>query len=124
MASSKTKTDKTNASQAAPGGKAAKQAAAPAKAPKADGKAAKGKDAAKKDAKKGSAKGGKPGLLTRVKTYFKNVRSEVKRVVWPTKPEMVKYTAAVLGMLVFFGILIAVVDAVIVPALYAFSGLR
>lgn len=122
MASSKTKTDKTNASQAAPGGKTAKHAAAPAKASKPAAKA--GKDTAKKDAKKGSAKGGKPGLLTRVKTYFKNVRTEVKRVVWPTKPEMVKYTGAVLGMLVFFGILIAVVDAVIVPALYAFSGLR
>ncbi len=39
-----------------------------------------------------------------------------KRVVWPTKPDLVKYTGAVLGMLVFFGILIAFVDAVIVPA--------
>ena len=36
----------------------------------------------------------------------------------------VKYTGAVLGMLVFFGVLIAVVDAVIVPVLYAYQGLR
>lgn len=41
-----------------------------------------------------------------------------------TKSELVKYTGAVLGMLVFFGVLIAVVDAVIVPVLYAYQGLR
>ena len=74
--------------------------------------------------KKDDKKGGKPSVLTRVRTYFKNVRSELKRVVWPTKPELIKYTSAVLGMLIFFGIMIAVVDAVIVPVLYAFSGLR
>ena len=84
------------------------------------GKAAKAEAPKKKDEKKA----GKPGLITRAKTYFKNVRSELKRVVWPTKPELIKYTGAVLGMLVFFGVLIALVDAVIVPVLYAFSGLR
>ena len=74
--------------------------------------------------KKDSKKNAKPGFVARVKTYFKNVRTEMKRVVWPTKPELVKYTGAVLGMLVFFGIFIAVVDAVVLPVLYAFSGLR
>ena len=71
-----------------------------------------------------SKKGGKPGLIGRAKTYFKGVRTELKRVVWPTKDELVKYTVAVVVMLVFFGALIALVDAVAVPALYAFSGLR
>ncbi len=116
MASSKTKADQVNSAQAEQGGKAEKKAAAPAKAEKKADKAA----AKKHDGKKGS----KPGWPTRVKTYFKSVRTEIKRVVWPTKPEMVKYTGAVVGMLIFFGVLIAIIDAVIVPVLYAYSGLR
>lgn len=112
MASKKTNPKKAQAATETTKGAAAKTSAlsknAKAAAPK------------KKDDKKGS----KPGIVTRVRTYFKNVRSELKRVVWPTKPELIKYTGAVLGMLIFFGIMIAVVDAVIVPVLYAFSGLR
>ena len=110
MAASKTKSNKATADQAVEK-KTAKTADKTSKAANAS---------KKKDAKKN----GKPGLIARVKTYFKGVRSEVKRVVWPTKPEMIKYTGAVLGMLVFFGLLIALVDTVVVPVLYAFSGLR
>ncbi len=87
---------------------------------------AKSKSAApekKKESKKDS-KNKKPGLGERATTYFKGVKSEIKRVTWPTKDELVKYTGAVVGMLIFFGILIAIVDAVIVPVLYAYQGLR
>ena len=87
-----------------------------------EGKKAVAAEAKKKDAKKADSK--KPGLVERARTYFKGVKSEIKRVTWPTKNELVKYTGAVLGMLVFFGALIAVVDAVIVPVLYAYQGLR
>ena len=87
-----------------------------------EGKKAVAAEAKKKDAKKADSK--KPGLVERALTYFKGVKSEIKRVTWPTKNELVKYTGAVLGMLVFFGVLIAVVDAVIVPVLYAYQGLR
>ena len=87
-----------------------------------EGKKAVAAEAKKKDAKKADSK--KPGLVERARTYFKGVKSEIKRVTWPTKNELVKYTGAVLGMLVFFGDLIAVVDAVIVPVLYAYQGLR
>ena len=87
-----------------------------------EGKKAVAAEAKKKDAKKADSK--KPGLVERARTYFKGVKSEIKRVSWPTKNELVKYTGAVLGMLVFFGVLIAVVDAVIVPVLYAYQGLR
>ena len=87
-----------------------------------EGKKAVAAEAKKKDAKKADSK--KPGLVERARTYFKGVKSEIKRVTWPTKNELVKYTGAVLGMLVFFGVLIAVVDALIVPVLYAYQGLR
>ncbi len=83
-----------------------------------------GKKPAETAPKKKDSKDKKPGLVERARTYFKGVKSEIKRVTWPTKDELVKYTGAVLGMLVFFGVLIAVVDAVIVPVLYAYQGLR
>ena len=83
------------------------------------------KDKAKAKAKDSKLnKKGKTKLSVRIKEYFKGVRSEIKRVVWPTKEELIKYTIAVVGMLLFFGILIALVDAAIIPALYGFSGLR
>ena len=130
MAANKTK-KKVPAQQGATPSTAASKGAGSSKLAKAqpsDSKDAKAAEKAKADKAKAKEKakknGGKPGLVDRTKTYFKGVRTEVKRVVWPTKNELVKYTVAVVAMLVFFGVLIAVVDAVIVPALYAFSGLR
>lgn len=134
MAANKTKkrgTAQQGAANPTPAGKgtaSSKLAKAQPSDTKASDKDAKAAEKAKADKAKAKAKakknGGKPGFGERVKTYFKGVRTEVKRVVWPSKDELVKYSVAVVVMLVFFGVLIALVDAVIVPALYAFSGLR
>lgn len=137
MAANKTKkkataqqgqTPSAAASKGADSSKLAKAQPSDSKSSKAADKDAKAAEKAKADKAKAKEKakknGGKPGFVDRTKTYFKGVRSEVKRVVWPTKDELVKYTGAVVAMLVFFGVLIAVADAIIVPALYAFSGLR
>ncbi|HNZ82859.1 MAG TPA: preprotein translocase subunit SecE [Sedimentibacter sp.] len=39
----------------------------------------------------------KPKFLTRVKNYFKGVRSEMKKVNWPTRKELQNYTIVVLA---------------------------
>ena len=39
----------------------------------------------------------KPKFLTRVKKYFKGVRSEMKKVNWPTRKELQNYTIVVLA---------------------------
>lgn len=39
----------------------------------------------------------KPKFLTRVKNYFKGVRSELKKVNWPTRKELQNYTIVVLA---------------------------
>ena len=70
-------------------------------------------------------KNAKPSLIERAKKYFSDVRKEVKQVTWPSREELIKYTIAVVVMLLFFGILIAVVDNLIVaPGLVAFANLR
>ena len=119
MASNKTKR-KAQPAAAATSQRDAAKAPVKAKSSEKSAPAAKKSNNGAKDGKKGS----KPSIFTRVSTYFKNVRTEMKRVVWPSRDELVKYSVAVVAMLVFFGVLIAVVDSLILPALYAFSGLR
>ncbi len=66
----------------------------------------------------------KPGLFARIKKYFSSVRSEMKRVVWPSKKELINYTVTVCVSLIVVGVVIALLDAGIGQALVAFSGLR
>lgn len=47
-----------------------------------------------------------------LKNYFKGVEAELKKVVWPTKRELVIYTLAVLFVSVFVAVLIYVADAI------------
>jgi preprotein translocase subunit SecE len=39
----------------------------------------------------------KPKLTTRMKNYYKGVRSELKKVNWPTRKELINYTIVVLA---------------------------
>lgn len=39
----------------------------------------------------------KPKFTARVKNYFRGVRSELRKVNWPTKKELVNYTVVVLA---------------------------
>lgn len=55
--------------------------------------------------------------------FLKDVRLELKRVTWPTRQEVIRWTGVVLGALVFFGVFVAVLDAVIQPIVVAISGL-
>ena len=44
----------------------------------------------------------------------KKLRSELKRVTWPTRNEVLRWTGVVVGALLFFGIFVAVLDNLIV----------
>ena len=88
-----------------------KKAEAQAKA-----KAAKAKEKAKKNAK--------PGIFARIKSYFSSVRTEMRRVTWPSKKDLVNFSVAVCVSLVVVGIAIAALDFIIGEWLFFFSGLR
>ena len=120
MANKKSKKKKVTTAES--NASASTQAAAQPK--KADGKKAAKNDvtSTKKLAKEKKNK--KPGFFARVKNYFASVRSEMKRVVWPTKQELINYTVAVCASLIVVGVVIAVLDAVIGQGLVFFSGLR
>ena len=93
---------------------------------KADLKKADAKMAAPKKSEKKAAKDkkAKPSLIARAKKYIGSVRSEMKRVVWPSKKELVNYSIAVIVSLVVVGVVIAGLDALISGGLVIFSGLR
>ncbi|MDU0826512.1 MAG: preprotein translocase subunit SecE, partial [Negativicoccus succinicivorans] len=47
-----------------------------------------------------------------VTSFFRGVRQEMKKVVWPTKNELVRYTIVVLITVAFISLLIMAVDFV------------
>ena len=69
---------------------------------------------AKEKAKGSKGKAARPGLWTRFVTYLKNVKIELQRVVWPTPPELLNASLIVIGAIVFFGVLIAIVDNIVI----------
>ncbi|MBM6775446.1 preprotein translocase subunit SecE [Olsenella profusa] len=66
----------------------------------------------------------KPGLFRRLRNYLGDVRSEMRRVVWPSKEELRSYSVAIIIMLIVFGVVIWLVDSGIVAVLVGFTGLR
>lgn len=75
----------------------------------------------KKTVKKTEKKAKKPNRLVQ---FFKDVKAEMKRVTWPTKKDVVRWSFVVVGALLFFGVFVAILDNLIVtPILVGISGL-
>lgn len=87
-------------------------------------KAAKDAKLAAKQEAKAEKKDKKPGFFRRIGNYLGDVRSEMRRVVWPSKDELRTYSVAIVAMLIVFGVVIWLVDSGIVAALVGFTGLR
>ena len=52
----------------------------------------------------------KAAKKNRLFEYFKGVKTELKKVIWPTKKETVKYTEIVLVVCAFFVLLFWLLD--------------
>ncbi|MGG3449699.1 MULTISPECIES: preprotein translocase subunit SecE [Bacillaceae] len=48
--------------------------------------------------------------MSRITQFFRNVRSEMSKVSWPKKKELMTYTITVIATVVFFALFFAVVD--------------
>jgi preprotein translocase subunit SecE len=56
--------------------------------------------------------------------FLKDVSAEMKRVTWPSRPEVIRWSGVVVGALLFFGVFVAVLDNLIVtPLIVALSNL-
>ena len=47
------------------------------------------------------------------KSWFKGLKGEFKKIIWPDKKTLIKETVAVTGFSIIVGIIIAIVDALI-----------
>ncbi len=52
----------------------------------------------------------KKGLFARIALFFRQVVAEVRKVVWPTRTELITYTTVVLVFVVSFAVLVLVFD--------------
>jgi preprotein translocase subunit SecE len=69
------------------------------------------------------AKQAKPSIFARLGSYFRDVRSEMKRVVWPNRSEVLNSSVVVITTLLFFIAFIAVTDLIVAKALSLLSGI-
>ncbi len=60
-----------------------------------------------------------PGVFARLKKYFRDTKSEVKKVAWPTKQQTINNTGVVIACIVVVGAFIGVLDAVFTFGLQA-----
>ena len=73
---------------------------------------------------KAAAKKNETGIIASTKRYFGEVRTEMHRVVWPSKSELTNYSAAVIASLVIFGVAVWLVDTGFVALLVGLTGLH
>ena len=61
-----------------------------------------------KDAKAGKKKG--RGLGKRIAKYFRDLKGEFKKIIWPTFPTVVRNTGVTLAMCAVMGLIIVVIN--------------
>lgn len=72
------------------------------KATKEKAKKVEKKKIVKKDKKK-------EGIFKSILGFFKGVKSEMAKVVWPTKKNMVKYSIATIVLIIFFAVFFLII---------------
>ena len=60
----------------------------------------------------------KKGIFAGMKSWFRGLKSEFKKIIWPDKDTLVKESAAAIVITVILGIVIALIDMVIETGLH------
>lgn len=80
----------------------------------------KGSNSKKSTTKGKDDKKKKPGKVAK---YFKDLKSEFKKVVWPSKKKVINNTSVVLGSIVIMGIFVGLLDTGMFKLLQLILGL-
>ena len=70
----------------------------------------------------GPKKAPRPGPIARVITYVRQVVAELRKVIWPTRNELVTYTSVVLVFVVIMVSIVAAFDFAFTKAVLAVFG--
>ena len=54
----------------------------------------------------------KPGLIARIGKWFRELKSECRKIVWPTRQQTVNNTLVVIACVIVIGIFIWILDLV------------
>lgn len=65
---------------------------------------------------------GRLGLFGRIALFLRQVKSELMKVVWPTREQLVTYTAVVIVFVTIMGLIIAALDFVFVKLVLVVFG--
>ena len=60
---------------------------------------------------------------TSIREYFRGIRTEVKKVVWPTKKELSAYTVVVILTCTFFALAFWAIDTAVLALLKGILGI-
>lgn len=60
-----------------------------------------------------TARADRPNVFARLAQYFRDVRAEMRRVVWPGRQEVINSSLVVVVTLIFFIVFTFIVDSVV-----------
>ncbi len=75
-------------------------------------------DATPKQQKKKVKKGEKKGIFARLGLFFRQVMAELRKVIWPTRSELINYTTVVIIFVVVMALILAAYDFVFAKAVF------
>ena len=55
----------------------------------------------------------RPGLGTRLVTFYHDVIAEMKKVTWPERPQVTQLSIGVIGLSLFIGVVIWLLDLIL-----------
>ena len=64
----------------------------------------------------------KPGLFSRMGTFYRQVIAELRKVIWPTRRELITYTWVVIVFVTAMSLIVAALDLVFGRAVLAVFG--
>ncbi len=59
-----------------------------------------------------NVKTNKKPFFARIKKYFKDTKSELKKVTWPSKEQLKQNTAVIIAFIIAIGIFLFIFDAI------------
>ena len=64
------------------------------------------------DRPKDGSSGDKPGLEARIALFYRQVIAELRKVIWPTRKELITYTWVVIAFVAMMAAIVGVLDFV------------
>ena len=63
-------------------------------------------------------------MIKKIRTFFEEVRSELKKVSWPKKDELIRSTSVVIIMIFITAVIVGVLDYIFFKVILASLGVR